>query len=57
MYDFAVSPFGEPFFGILAVLGAFVIAFFARDGFRHMRAERKQHQLRQRQRQQFWGYE
>jgi hypothetical protein len=57
MYYLAVSPFSEPVLGILALLGVGVIAFLARDGFRHMRAERKQQQLRQRQRQQFWGYE
>jgi uncharacterized membrane protein YciS (DUF1049 family) len=58
MYDFAVSPLTEPVFGVLALLGAALVAFFfSRDGFRHMRAERKQQELRQRQRQQFWGYD
>jgi len=57
MYDFAVSPFSAPVLCVVALLGVFVIAFIARDGFRHTRAERKQQQLRQRQRQQFWGYE
>ena len=57
MYLFAVSPFGGPLLGVLALLGIFLIAYFTRDGFRQMRAGRKQQALRQRQRQQFWGYE
>ena len=53
MYEFAVSPFGVSLLGVLAVLGIFAFAFLTRE----MRAGRKQQQLRQRQRQQFWGYE
>jgi hypothetical protein len=57
MYEFAVSPLSVSLLGVLALLGIFLVAFLTRDGFRQMRAGRKQHDLRQRQRQQFWGYE
>jgi len=53
MYEFAVSPFGVSLLGVLALLGIFLVAFRSRE----MRAGRKQQQLRQQQRQQFWGYE
>ena len=58
MFEFAVSPFGVSLLGVLVLLGIIsLVAFLTRDGFKQMRAGRKQQQLRQRQRRQFWGYE
>lgn len=53
MYEFVVSPFGVSLLSVLALLGISLVALSTRE----MRAGRKQQQLRQRQRQQFWGYE
>ncbi len=52
-----VSAYGVPFLGILAVLVVIVIGCLARDPLRQMWLHRKQQQIRERQRQQFWGYE
>jgi hypothetical protein len=57
MYEFAVSPFSVSLLGVLALLGIFLVAVLTRDGFRQMRAGRKERELRHRQREQFWGYE
>ena len=57
MFEFAVSAFGVSLLGVLILLGIFLVTYFTRDGAKQMRAGRKQQQLRQRQRQQFWGYE
>jgi hypothetical protein len=45
---------------LLVLLGLFAlvgIIFLALTGYRQLRAQRKQHEIRHRQREQFWGYE
>jgi hypothetical protein len=48
---------GQPLLGVLLILSVGLIAYFSRDSFRKMLTQRKEQRNRQRQRQQFWGYE
>jgi hypothetical protein len=57
MKSVAASFVGDHPFVILGALAVVAILLFTRRSFRHMRAQRKQQQLREQQRQQFWGYE
>ena len=48
---------GQPLLGALLIVSLGLIAYFSRDSFRRLVAQRKEQRNRQRQRQQFWGYE
>ena len=48
---------GQPLLGVLLILSLGLIVYFSRDSFRKVVAHRKEQRDRQRQRQQFWGYE
>ena len=48
---------GQPLLGFLLILSLGLIAYFSRGSFRKVVTHRKEQRDRQRQRQQFWGYE
>ncbi len=43
--------------GALLILSLVFIGYFGRETFRRLMAQRREYRVRQRQRQQFWGYE
>ena len=52
-----LASLGQPLLGVLLVVSVGLIAYFGRDTFRRLMAQRREYRVRQRQRQQFWGYE
>jgi hypothetical protein len=57
MNTLALSLFGEPWVGIAILSVVVVVLCFTSNSFRQIRAQRRDQRLRERQRQQFWGYE
>ena len=52
-----LASIGQPLLGLLLILSLVLIGYFGRDTFRRLMAQRREYRVRQRQRQQFWGYE
>ena len=57
MKDVVSSAVADPVLGLLVVLSFVIIIFLARDGVKGLLLQRRQRRARERQRQQFWGYE
>ena len=57
MKDVVASAVADPVLGLLVVLSFVIIIFLARDGVKGLLLQRRQRRARERQRQQFWGYE